>query len=171
MNKLSRVSIVFILSLGCIGCDQSTKSLAKNVLQFETPKSYLNDTIRIMYTENSGAFLGVGDSLPPLLQTLFFKVMVGLVLCFLLYHLVTADGLNALSVTALTLMFAGGVGNLIDRFTNNGSVVDFLNIGIGPVRTGIFNVADIVVFIGAMLLFFASFTRNGEKSTEPNSKT
>ena len=98
----------------------------------------------------------------PIKLAIRFVLEIGLILCFLLFHFVTNDRLNAQAVTVLTLMFAGGVGNLIDRFTNNGSVVDFLNIGIGPLRTGIFNVVDIAVFICAMLLFFASFTSNGE---------
>ena len=42
------------------------------------------------------------------------------------------------------------MGNLIDRVVNNGLVIDFINLGVGPVRTGIFNVADIGVTFGAI---------------------
>ncbi len=51
---------------------------------------------------------------------------------------------------SLTLILAGGVGNLIDRVTNDGLVTDFLNIGVGAFRTGIFNVADVAVMTGAL---------------------
>jgi len=52
------------------------------------------------------------------------------------------------------LIWAGGASNLMDRLAR-GSVVDFLNVGIGPVRTGIFNIADLAVAIGIVLLFAA----------------
>jgi signal peptidase II len=48
---------------------------------------------------------------------------------------------------------AGGLGNLIDRLAYGGYVVDFVNIGIGPLRTGVFNVADVGVVVGALMLF------------------
>ena len=49
-------------------------------------------------------------------------------------------------------MLAGGIGNLIDRVFHGGLVIDFLNMGIGPVRTGIFNVADMAIMAGFALL-------------------
>jgi signal peptidase II len=54
-------------------------------------------------------------------------------------------------ILAIFLFFAGGLSNLIDRLTLGGYVVDFMNIGIGPVRTGIFNVADMFVMAGGGL--------------------
>ena len=54
----------------------------------------------------------------------------------------------------LTLLIAGGLGNLIDRLVY-GYVTDFLNVGIGSLRTGIFNVADMAIMLGVGLLFFA----------------
>ena len=52
----------------------------------------------------------------------------------------------------LTLLMGGILGNLIDRVHQNGLVTDFLNLGIGPVRTGIFNVADVALTVGAVAL-------------------
>ena len=55
---------------------------------------------------------------------------------------------------AATLVIAGGVGNLIDRVLREGGrVVDFMVVGVGPVKTGVFNVADVAVMIGVGLLF------------------
>ena len=53
-------------------------------------------------------------------------------------------------------ILAGGIGNLIDRATQNGLVTDFLNVGIGPVRTGIFNVADMAVTFGVIVFIIAT---------------
>ncbi len=60
------------------------------------------------------------------------------------FYVFLSTQFGALQVLALSLMCAGGIGNVIDRWTY-GFAVDFLNIGIGPVRTGIFNVADLAL--------------------------
>lgn len=49
---------------------------------------------------------------------------------------------------ALSLVFSGGINNYCDRLVNNGTVVGFLNIGAGSIRTGVFNIADVVIFVG-----------------------
>ena len=55
-------------------------------------------------------------------------------------------------IFALALVLAGGFSNLMDRFLNDGYVVDFISLGAGPIRTGIFNVADVAITAGALLL-------------------
>ena len=49
---------------------------------------------------------------------------------------------------------AGGASNWIDRVMH-GSVIDFMNVGIGPFRTGIFNVADMAIMLGTGIVVFA----------------
>jgi signal peptidase II len=62
---------------------------------------------------------------------------------------------------------AGGVSNWVDRLVQ-GSVVDFLNVGIGPVRTGVFNVADMAIMLGAVLIAFGGLQRRAD---EPRTAT
>ncbi len=50
------------------------------------------------------------------------------------------------------LLLAGAVGNLIDRLRFDGLVIDFMNLGVGGLRSGIFNVADMAIMAGALLL-------------------
>jgi signal peptidase II len=64
---------------------------------------------------------------------------------------------RATFIFALALVLAGGSSNLIDRFANDGYVVDFINLGVGPIRTGIFNVADVAITAGILLLLFQSW--------------
>jgi len=75
-----------------------------------------------------------------------------------------------LQLAALCLFAAGGASNWADRLVR-GSVVDFLNVGFGPVRTGIFNVADVAVMAGACLLLFsqvrADRTPTGSEDAAP----
>ena len=51
---------------------------------------------------------------------------------------------------AVAFILAGGIGNQIDRISNHGLVTDFINLGIGPLRTGVFNVADMAVTFGGI---------------------
>jgi signal peptidase II len=62
---------------------------------------------------------------------------------------------TALQTIAAALVCGGGLGNLIDRFSQHGYVTDFLNLGIGSVRTGIFNVADFALLFGLGMLVFS----------------
>ena len=57
----------------------------------------------------------------------------------------------------VALLLAGGVGNLIDRVSQNGMVTDFMNIGIGSLRTGIFNVADVAITFGGLALLVLAY--------------
>jgi signal peptidase II len=58
------------------------------------------------------------------------------------------------------LLCAGGIGNLLDRVRYDGYVTDFLNMSIGPLRTGIFNLADVALMAGIVLFMFQHV--NGE---------
>lgn len=162
MSIWKRLVVILLVSFSCIGCDQGTKYLASENLVRNTMTSYLHDTLRIGYTENTGAFLGLGSNLSPEARFLIFTVLVGLFLAGLLLYLVFSGTLETLSLVALSCMFAGGVSNFYDRASNNGAVVDFLNIGVGPLRTGIFNVADMAILFGATLFFYASYTEGKE---------
>jgi signal peptidase II len=65
-------------------------------------------------------------------------------------------GLRAPQVVAITLLGASGLGNLVDRLIYDGRVTDFMNMGLGPIRTGIFNIADVLGVVGVTILLASS---------------
>jgi len=155
MQRLRRITLIFVILIGCVGCDQTTKSLARDHLQGHAAVSFLGDTLRLQFAENPGAFLSVGASLPHRWGTAVFTIGgVAFVLATLLYALLAAQS-GRLRVVALGLICGGGIGNLIDRVRFEGHVTDFLNMGVGSVRTGIFNVADMALMAGVVLFFLA----------------
>ena len=156
MNVWKRILTILVVTLSCVGCDQGTKVLASEYLPKGQMTSYLNDILRIGYTENIGAFLGLGNTLSDSARFWVFVVLVGAFLFGLLAYLIQNSKQNLSSLIALSLIFSGGLSNFYDRVVNNGAVVDFLNIGIGSLRTGIFNVADIAIMLGVFILFFVS---------------
>jgi signal peptidase II len=87
-------------------------------------------------------------------------VMVSVILLgLLLYILKSLQTMPTTLLVALSLFLGGGLGNLIDRIFNDGRVVDFVNIGIGSLRTGVFNVADVALMTGLAIIVLFSFRR------------
>jgi len=150
--------ILFVLA-ACVGCDQSTKMYAAANLPRVQPLSLLSDTVRLQLAHNEGSFLGLGASAPKVWRLATLRVGVSaMLLALLAYALFVAVGRGPF-IFALSLVLAGGSSNLIDRFVNDGYVVDFINLGAGPIRTGIFNVADVAITAGALLLLVQSWRR------------
>lgn len=165
MKQLPRAMLVFLVTLTCVGCDQATKLAAKQHLRNGPVYSYAGDTFRLQYAENTGAFLSLGASLPAPLRQLIFTVLVGAFLLALIAYLLLSRELTPFAVSCLSLVAAGGVSNLIDRIAYDGRVVDFLNVGIGPLRTGIFNIADMAITFGALVMLLENF-RSAKSSTK-----
>jgi signal peptidase II len=141
----------------CIGCDQATKEIAKETLQGAGSRSWCYDTVRLHYVKNAGAFLSLGATLSIRLRFWIFIVIPGLVLGGLLIFGLLTPTFNRKELLALSLLAGGGISNLIDRVLQDGYVTDFLNLGVGSVRTGIFNVADVLILCGVAGLIFSKF--------------
>jgi signal peptidase II len=155
MRNLSRLLLVSALLIACVGCDQISKHVVRSHLALAESHSFLGDTFRLIHVENTGAFLGLGDSLPESVKVAFFQGAVGLVVLALLWAAAFARDMNRGQVIALALLGAGGLGNLIDRVLYDGRVTDFLNLGVGSLRTGIFNIADVIEMIGVLVFLLA----------------
>jgi signal peptidase II len=153
MNKNFRLWLFFILFVGLIGIDQITKIIAKAQLIGKEAIFWFYDIVRLVYVENTGAFLSLGSNWP---DTLSLAVFIILPLVFLLllavYLIKNRDNMNLFVFLSMTFILSGGMGNLIDRIIYHRHVTDFLNFGIGNIRTGILNFADMCVTTGVVLL-------------------
>ena len=158
MARTKRFLVLLLVLIACAGCDQATKSLAEQTLAGVPPQSYAGGLIHLAYTHNTGAFLGLGASLPPAARFWIFTVLVTLLLVgLLIFALRISEHTPLLVVVAIALVIGGGLSNLIDRLLNDGQVVDFMLIAVGPLHTGIFNVADVAIMVGLGLMVLASF--------------
>jgi len=154
MKTNARIAIILLTVFGCVGCDQATKSIARENLPLQQVISLFDDTVRLEHTENSGAFLSLGDTLSSTARRFLFT-LGGAVL-------VVATGAwafrsrrgSASQIVGAALICGGGLGNVIDRVSQGGNVTDFLNVGVGIVRTGIFNFADMALMLGSALLVY-----------------
>ena len=149
--------LVLALFAATIGCDRVTKHVAVARLAGTPPRSYFADTVRLTYAENPGGFLSLGAGLAEPFRTGLFTIgnaVLLLALGVLLWRSASASWRTA----GLALFIAGGVSNWLDRLVD-GRVVDFLNVGVGWLRTGVFNVADMAVMLGVALFMLPGIRR------------
>lgn len=147
-----RLLTLFLIVLACVAVDRVSKRWAEDNLDPHLSKSYLADTIRIQYAENTGAFLGMGKDWDKTTRFLIFSAATSVFLIFVTVTTLRHPKLDRIELIAVSLIIGGGVGNLIDRFVRaDGSVIDFMNMGIGGLRTGIFNVADVALTAGLII--------------------
>jgi signal peptidase II len=150
VNK-GRRAVLLLLILGLtVGCDQAIKRWAAEAPPARLGTSYLGGAIRLHYAENRGAFLSLGGALPARARFWLLTVGAGCLLAGIAAYALTAARLATGEVAGYALVAAGGLGNWADRL-GDGVVVDFLSLGIGDWRTGVFNVADLAIVAGVAL--------------------
>ncbi len=148
-----RILLFCVLSLSLISWDRVSKDLAKEHLRDQPARSFLHDSFRLEYAENTGAAMSLADDLPP--RAIFWWLgilpLAALVALFA-YVVAHARNFRTSTLMAFTLIFAGGVGNILDRLLFDRHVPDFMNVGLLSVRSGIFNFADLWISAGAAWL-------------------
>ena len=102
-----RVCLVLIIVTGTVGCDRVTKHIAAQKLAGLPARSYLADTLRLGYAENTGGFLSLGADLPAPVRTILFTVATGLLLVLLVVA-AWRHGWDRWRTVALSLFVAGG---------------------------------------------------------------
>lgn len=150
----SRWLFVVPLLMMTVACDQTSKRLAAELLEGLGPTPYMGGSVELLYAENAGAFLGLGARLTETTRFWLFTVGVSALLVLFLFKLHRAA--STMELVGWSLIVGGGLGNLIDRLLYDGRVIDFLRIGVGDVRTGIFNLADAAIMLGLIALFVAA---------------
>jgi len=152
------------LYLGVVGViliiDQVTKVMAQQTLPPYRPVPVIGDFFRLTYIYNPGAAFGlnVGDAS----RFVFLGLaMIAVVVLFLMYRATPIE--DRLRLWAICLVTGGAVGNVIDRIRSPRGVVDFFDFGIGTFRWPVFNVADIAVTCGAVLLAISLWREDTEE--------
>jgi signal peptidase II len=152
---MPQIVTLVLVSGSLFAVDVLTKALIQERLAFRESLGIVGEFVRFTYIVNEGAAFGLylGDA-----SKTIFLVLSSLAALLVLgvYFYGTDEGW--LKRFALALILGGALGNIRDRILY-GSVVDFIDIGIGTYRWPIFNVADIAVTVGAVLLGLAYLRR------------
>jgi signal peptidase II len=173
MSRKSRLVTLVILLLTLVGCDQASKQYATAHLRHTAvnPIIMFGETFEIRYAENPGAFLSLFANLPQHVRFWLLTVMNGTILSGVAVFLLRRHAIDRWSFVALALLLAGGIGNLIDRVSLGGFVIDFMVIdlaaetGIPWLKTGVFNVADMAITAGFILLLPQLFRKEPKAPT------
>lgn len=155
----------FVLALvACVGCDHASKHAAGLLLAGGDRIALASDTVRLELVSNPGAFLSLGAGLPEPLRNAVLVGLVPVLLATVIVCFWRPDHRARRDLVALGLVAGGGLGNWLDRLLHAGAVTDFVSVGLGRFRTGVFNLADLAIVAGVMLLVLAR--RGGRASGE-----
>jgi signal peptidase II len=153
--KQKRKILSLIILLITISTDQYTKLLARRILEPSSEISFFYNSISFSLIKNHGGFLGIVSRLPENIQFFLLNICVSaLLLCCLAYLFVYKNSTTRYDIF-LAAIVGGGASNLLDRLLHNGGVTDFLSIGVGNLRTGIFNLADVYILIGSFIIGYS----------------
>ena len=160
---MNRIIKVLVVVFGSVALDQVSKVWARNKFEGQKETSYFNDMFRWVFAENEGAFLGWGSDLSGIPSFILLKLFPTLLILGLFYMTLFSKDLLKNQVIPFSLILGGGISNLFDRIVY-GKVVDFMNVGIGDLRTGIFNIADMVILTGIIWYVLTHFTKEAREA-------
>jgi signal peptidase II len=130
--------------------DVLTKAIAvQGLWPQRVPRDVIGNVVRFTLVYNPGAAFGL--HVGPQSRWIFTALTVLALVILGRLYLATRPG-DTPRVLALALVCAGAIGNLLDRLRSGLGVVDFIDVGFGDARWPTFNVADMAVSIGAVLL-------------------
>ena len=166
MGKSSpKAALFWPLLLAVLALDVTTKSLAVAHLVPEyVPHEMLGDWVQLTLAYNPGASFGIGAG--PYSRVIFIALAAfALVILGQLYRATARD--DGARAAALGLVSAGAFGNMIDRLRSSRGVVDFIDLGIGDARFYTFNIADVAITVGALMLARILWQEERRRSLAP----
>ena len=150
------MTLFCITAAAVLALDIITKLIVSSGMELGSSIAILPGIFELTYIHNTGAAWGVLAGKQVLLQVLTAILLIAVTV----YAVVKRNVLSKPETVSLALIIGGGLGNFLSRLVK-GYVVDFLNIQIIPV----FNVADIGITIGCILLIISVFV-SGKKQND-----
>ena len=167
MKLKSTLKIVAILTLVFlnVGCDQLSKKMAREHIIPNESIAIINDNFVLMNVENSGAAYSIGSDLSPVIKRVLLQIIPATVLLVLLWLSLVKSKYTNEMIVGFCFIIGGGIGNVFDRIAY-GSVTDFMYIDLGFFNTQIFNMADVSIVVGSLIIVSYTFLSKKEKLIE-----
>ncbi len=148
-TRVEKVRLLAVVLATVVLLDLVTKTLVQSNFTLDQQVDVLGSVIRLTYIQNPGAAFGLYFG--PWSRQIFLALsLVALVVLAALYWYTPAP--DKARLLAIALLCGGALGNLVDRMRSPRGVVDFVDVGLGAIRWPVFNVADIAVTTGAIVL-------------------
>lgn len=152
--KNKRIIFVVLITISLVIFDQLVKIIIVNNL-YNSTSTIFKGILNFTYVENTGGAFGIGSS-----STIMF-IIVNIIIIGIILKLIISkkNNISLAILISLTLIMAGGIGNLIDRVFR-GYVIDYIDIN-PLIKYPIFNIADICVVMGCIgILMYTIYRRN-----------
>src|SRR5689334_18450174 len=115
LQPVLRTLIIVIILSSNIGCDQISKRIVRESIDYNEEVSLFRDYFILTKVENTGAFLSLGSSMPEPLKIFILTFLPLVVLTLVVIFLLTNKNLSTTSVAGICFVVGGGIGNIYDR--------------------------------------------------------
>lgn len=150
-----------------VTADQAAKMYVHTHFQLHESLEIIPNFFNLTYVRNPGAAFGLLGESHPVFREIFFLSMPPIALLIILGILRGVSSTDRWTITSLSLVFGGAIGNYIDRVRFRW-VIDFLDFHISRKYTWpAFNIADMAIVGGVGILLFLEFTRGRQKEAPP----
>jgi len=156
MTPKARYGLLLVLGGGVLLLDQVTKILVDQGMRLYATRPLIPGILDLHYIRNTGAAFGFLSGSHSAFRIPFFVVISLVAIGIILYLFRKLEESERLVPFALSLVLGGAVGNLVDR-VRLGEVIDFIYIHYGRFAWPAFNVADIAITAGVILLIVRMF--------------
>jgi signal peptidase II len=146
---VSKVAVFFVMVAGILVFDLSTKLLVQRHLYLYQQIDIIGEYVRLTYIYNPGAAFGISVGQYSRQIFLGLSVIALAALIGMYWYTPVSDRVRLM---AISLICGGALGNLIDRVRSEAGVVDFIDVGVADIRWPVFNIADMAVTTGAIIL-------------------
>jgi len=157
---LTKAALFFSVVAGVLVFDVSTKLLVQQHMYLYQQVDIVGEYLRLTYIYNPGAAFGISVGPHSRLIFLVLSVVALGALVGMYWYTPLSDRVRLI---AISLICGGAIGNLIDRVRSEAGVVDFLDVGVGDIRWPVFNIADIAVTTGAIVLALSLWKEEQEE--------
>ena len=149
----SHHKVFLVIWTGVLVLDQVSKAAVSATLKMYEIRPIIHGLLNLTRVHNTGAAFGLLAGQPSILRTLFFLGVSLLAMGVVLWMLFRLPPDQKVELVALSLIFGGALGNVIDR-ARLGEVIDFIDVYYRSYHWPAFNVADSATTIGVMLLLY-----------------
>jgi signal peptidase II len=166
---MTRYRTLSIIALIILALDQATKLYVDANFRLNESLPVIDGFFHLTYVRNKGAAFGILAE--NAVRIPFFITVSSVAMIGILWYIKRIRDDQKLVFFALSLIFSGAFGNLIDRI-RYGEVIDFLDIFWKSYHWPAFNVADSAITIGVTLLFIEMWFEDRNKpATQPAHKS
>ncbi len=161
VNLPKKYLVFFPTAFLIIALDQLTKHCVTARMLLHESIAVIGGFLNITYVRNPGAAFGFLAHATPLFRFSFFALITLLAIGLIFFYVIKAGEENPRLILALSFVFGGAAGNLIDRL-RYGEVVDFIDVYLKTYHWPAFNIADSAISLGAFFMLF-EFIKDGKE--------